>query len=114
MSQAIAAKLEDSGIDPMTLMIIDGVPNLLNIRSRMLGNRDLAKARTSAFMEGIHLGRDESLTSPIALMCSEKDPANYHRALLAGHHLDNLARDARHNLPGQPDPQTIPPSWSES
>ena len=44
MDPGITAALGDSGIDPMRLVIIDGVPCLLNIMFRMLEVRDLAKA----------------------------------------------------------------------
>ena len=61
-------------------------------------------------MRGFDLAEVESLNFIIALMYSEKMPEACHRTLLVGHHFHNYSHDVRHILPGQPEPESHPPS----
>ena len=55
-----------------------------------------AMATTMPFTKGIDLVVAESLRSVIALMCSEKEPADCHHTLLIGHQLHHRGHDVRH------------------
>jgi len=55
-------------------------------------------ARTTLFREGLKRVTTDALWLRVALMCSEKDPLDCHRCLLAGRALAENGHDVRHIL----------------
>ncbi len=55
-------------------------------------------AQSDAFKEGLERLKKGAETFTLAIMCSEKDPALCHRALLVGRHLKRMGFEIRHIL----------------